>query len=554
DMASKSSSKCCGICSRRSRSTKAVKYCTDCEDGLCTECLDFHGHIKSFDTHHIIDIDVVEGKSFVVSKSCKVHPDMVLEYFCSDHDTMCCRSCMASAHRSCDKVLPIEVSAKGVKSSTTYEEIFKDVTSLNSAVNELEDKKKTNMVSLKDSKMTVQQDIKNFKTRLLKRIEEIEAALMSEIDTIHTDLSNEAKDNLEKICDRRKKIQNITEQFESVSKHGTESQIFMLMNNIKEELNCSANDFQELLSSQKDVSLSFKEFDSQAIMKSFGSVEIKEASLDINYKPFKLQQAQFHQQQGKLPTKFELDVKFKVAGSYIVGIGVTKDNKIFLCNWTTSSLFVMSDKGKTLTTVQMDGRQWGIAVEEDNNTAWVTLPDKQSVQKVDIVAMEKGRLIKLPNQCYGIGIVDDEIAVGGNGKIYIISKTGDLKKTLNVGESDVHSISVGEKHQIYFAQGDLENSTLKSVGLDETVTAVSISSEETCYVIDVLSDRRGNVYFLDHEASNLKLFSFQDKSIKTILTSVDGLQCPYGLAFGKDVSKLFISNHDTGEILVFLCN
>lgn len=62
------------------------------------------------------------------------------------------------------------------------------------------------MVSLKDNKLTVKQDVKTFNTRLLKRIEDIEAALMSEIDTIHTDLSNEANENLEKICDRRKKI------------------------------------------------------------------------------------------------------------------------------------------------------------------------------------------------------------------------------------------------------------------------------------------------------------------------------------------------------------
>ncbi|CAC5422381.1 unnamed protein product [Mytilus coruscus] len=176
---------------------------------------------------------------------------MVLEYFCSDHDTLCCRSCMASAHRSCEKLLAIEVSAKGVKSSARYEEIVKHVTTLNSAVKELEDKKRQVLITLKDSKLTVKQDVNNFKARLQKRIQEIEAALMSEIDTIHTDLSNEANENLEKICDRRRKIQNIAEQFEFISKHGSESQTFMLIDNIKEELNCHDNEFQKLLLSHR---------------------------------------------------------------------------------------------------------------------------------------------------------------------------------------------------------------------------------------------------------------------------------------------------------------
>ncbi|XP_063397814.1 uncharacterized protein LOC134682169 [Mytilus trossulus] len=551
-MASKSAYTFCGICSRGSLSIKADKYCTDCEDALCSDCSNYHGNIKTFNTHHMIDINIIEAKPFVVSKSCKVHPDMVLEYFCTDHDTMCCRSCMASDHRSCDKVLPIEVSAKGVKNSTTYEEIFNGVNSLNSAVNELEDKKKKNMVSLKDSKMTVQQDVKNFKARLLKRIEEIEAALLSEIETIYTDLSNEANDNLQKICDQRKTIQVIAEQFESVSKHGTESQIMMLINNIKEELNCSANDFQELLSSQKDVSFSFKECDSLAIMNSFGSVEIKHTSLEIRYKHSKIRQAQLLKQQTKLPTTFQLDVKFKVPSSKLVGIGVTKDNRLFLCNWSGFSLFVMSDKGKQLATIQMDEKQWGIAMEEDNNTAWVTLPDIQSVQTVDIVTLKKGQLIKLPERCHGVALMDDQIAVGGYGKIYMISKTGVLKKTLDVGGSSVDSLLVRQKHHLYFAQANTRKSTLKSVGLDGTVA--SVSDEHTHGMIDVKGDTIGNVYFLEYQASNLKLLSFEDKSLKTILTTKDGLQSPYGFAFSKDFSKIFISNYSAGELLVFVCN
>ncbi|CAC5411857.1 unnamed protein product [Mytilus coruscus] len=257
------------------------------------------------------------------------------------------------------------------------------------------------------------------------------------------------------------------------------------------------------------------------------------------------------QQQRKLPTKFHLDVKFKVPGSSLVGIGVTKDKRLFLCNWNGSTLFVMSDKGKTLAIIQMDGKQWGIAIDEDKNTAWVTLPNIQSVQVVDIVTTKKGRLIKIPSSdcdVYGIAIIGDEIAVGGYGKIYIISKTGDLMKTLDVRDSnDIYSISVGLKHQLYYAQAETNISSLKSIRLDGTVEP--ISAEDTVNVIAVQSDKIGNAYFLEYQTANLKLFSFEDKSLKTILTSNDGLHTPYGLAFSKDWSKLFISNHHAAYML-----
>ncbi|XP_052075317.1 tripartite motif-containing protein 45-like [Mytilus californianus] len=353
----------CGTCDRRSRSTKAVKYCTDCEDGFCSECLDFHGSMKVSSSHHVIDINAVDGIGFNISKFCKVHPDMVLEYFCSDHDKLCCRSCMASDHRSCDKILPIEVAAKGVKSSTTYEDIVTDVRMLISTVMELGDKKEKSVSTLDDSKVTVQQEVQYFQKRLQTRIQEIAVALMCKVDKVHTELSDKAKVDLKKICDRKKQIRNISEQFESVSKHGSESQIFMLINNIKEELNGRVNEFPKFLSSQKAASLLYKESDLLSVMNSFGSVEIKETPFDIKYKPFKVQQAQFLQQRRKLPTQFQLITKFAVPDADIVSIGVTKDKRLFLCNQSGSKLFVIS--GQQLTKIQMNGCQWGIAIEED---------------------------------------------------------------------------------------------------------------------------------------------------------------------------------------------
>lgn len=180
--------------------------------------------------------------------------------------------------------------------------------------------------------------------------------------------------------------------------------------------------------------------------------------------------------------------------------------------------------------------KWKIAMEEDKNLAWITLPGRKSIQPVDIVTMKKGKPIKVPEPCYGIALFDDQIAVGGTGKIYIISKSGELKKTHDVGKSNcIYSISVGNEKQLYYAQY-LE---LKSVGLDGTVTP--ISTEHTSCLMDVKTDRIGNVYLLEYNTSNFKLFSIEDKTIKTILTKTDGLNMPHGFAFSKDYSKLFLS-------------
>lgn len=169
--------------------------------------------------------------------------------------------------------------------------------------------------------------------------------------------------------------------------------------------------------------------------------------------------------------------------------------------------------------------------------------------------MEKGRQIKVPGKCNGIALIGEEIAVGGNGKIYIISKTGDLMKTIKVEGSYVHSISVGQNHQLHYVQADIANSKLKCVSLeDETVTYISTMC--TNRKIDIKADRLGNVYALERQ-SNFKLFCVDGKTRKTMLTTGDGLNNPYNFAFSADLSKLFISNfveNKNSEILVYDCN
>ncbi|CAG2210978.1 unnamed protein product [Mytilus edulis] len=63
---------------------------------------------------------------------------------------------------------------------------------------------------------------------------------------------------------------------------------------------------------------------------------------------------------------------------------------------------------------------------------------------------EEGTTDKRPGNCHGIALIDDQIAVGGYGKIYIISKTGDLKKTLDVENYAVNYNRLKGKVEIRF--------------------------------------------------------------------------------------------------------
>lgn len=59
----------CGSCTRMDKTASAVKYCTDCEDPLCVDCVNSHKAVKVLALHHLIDEENRAWKACVIKKT-----------------------------------------------------------------------------------------------------------------------------------------------------------------------------------------------------------------------------------------------------------------------------------------------------------------------------------------------------------------------------------------------------------------------------------------------------------------------------------------------------
>jgi hypothetical protein len=57
---------------------------------------------------------------------CEIHRDVQVDYFCSQHDVLCCRACIPDSHRSCETVLPLDFASKDVKNSSLLSDTLKE--------------------------------------------------------------------------------------------------------------------------------------------------------------------------------------------------------------------------------------------------------------------------------------------------------------------------------------------------------------------------------------------------------------------------------------------
>jgi hypothetical protein len=77
-------------------------------------------------THLVIDMEVISTLSdevLTTQTKCSNHPDFIMDFFCNQHHVICCRRCMSEDHRSCDKVMPLEMASNNAKTSSLFHDI-----------------------------------------------------------------------------------------------------------------------------------------------------------------------------------------------------------------------------------------------------------------------------------------------------------------------------------------------------------------------------------------------------------------------------------------------
>jgi hypothetical protein len=117
----------CDPCMDDGKNSTAVKYCSDCEDKLCGDCAGSHLQFKAFKSHNVIDLSSIGSRIPTSSKiNCEIHPAVLIDYFCSQHDAVYCRVCLPESHRTCENVLPLDFASKYIINSSLLFDALKE--------------------------------------------------------------------------------------------------------------------------------------------------------------------------------------------------------------------------------------------------------------------------------------------------------------------------------------------------------------------------------------------------------------------------------------------
>ena len=162
--------------------------------------------------------------------------------------------------------------------------------------------------------------------------------------------------------------------------------------------------------------------------------------------------------------------------------------------------------------------------------------------------MRAEQKIMVPVKCYSITVIDNDIVLGNRGEIYIINREGQRLKTIQVGKGTIYSLYCGMDKTLYCC--DTDNNTLYRIKQDGTIL-FSFTSDDFRRPIGVAAAANGNLYVTAWRSNNVHCFTPDGKHKGIMLRKEDGLDEPYGFAFSKKSSKVFIVNCKTKFVLRF---
>ena len=481
--------------------------------------------------------------------NCEIHTDVQIDYFCSQHDAVCCRACLSDSHRSCESVLPLDSASKDVKNSSLLSDTLEEQAYMTETLLKMEVNRDENQILLKQKKSLIIKQISAVKSKVPKYLDDIKKRLITEVESVQE--KNEEKINREKleICQLTSILKDNKQELEFLKDHGSNNQLFLTLRKQITIIQKTDKKIHDMSSAINEIGMEFEEIKNVNI-ETIGSLSQITRPCPIKYKSMKAQHQQVHQDRRQTLTEFiiEDEVKLKRGEQYeLTDIAVTSDSKLLLCNCKLShpKVYIYKHYITYEDEISFTSIPWGITVVPFTYKAVVTLPREESIQFINTTNNTKDNKIKIGEWCDGVTAVKDKIYISGDRKVIILNTDGSRVREIKVGGGVNDNLLYNERNDQLLLR---QTGRLCCINLDDHV----IYSYDISGWRGLAMDQQGHVYISGRDSHDIHRLSPDGTFRDIVLSKHDGVNQPRGITFNNDFTKLFIINQGK-TVLVYSC-
>ncbi|KAK3594608.1 hypothetical protein CHS0354_014997 [Potamilus streckersoni] len=225
----------CAPCSSEEHSIIAMGFCVECKEYLCESCINFHKRLTAVKFHRVVAIDELLKTpdaimNLNVSPSCAMHNDKEIEYFCTDHKTVCCVKCSIIDHRSCSEMVDLKTSAK-----SALDEDPQDIIEMLTRIEEFL-MNHINITRLEAQTNEIVTTIKNAREQVNKLFDVIENEVKQKGRQLYKEEFMKLNDLNQQCQSQLTAVQCSRQLLDAILRLGNETQVFLTARQIKTQM------------------------------------------------------------------------------------------------------------------------------------------------------------------------------------------------------------------------------------------------------------------------------------------------------------------------------
>ena len=348
----------CGMCDIRHISKPSEVWCPDCDERLCTECLDNHSLAKPCRNHTTIPIaEYRKHPSYVleIKEYCSEHNEK-FNLYCKEHECPCCGVCIVETHRDCIDVIILENLIKDVKTSDIFNEMEQLIYEMVETIGKFKQNRETNSSAVREQKIIVGYKIRKLRTKVNNHLDKLQEDLMKELTEAEKQITDETRELLTSLDKKQKELAEYQTNVVNIKRYASDLQTYLTVKQIEKELETHDTCLQSLVKSDSlnQTKLTCK-IDNRlktiaTNIPKFGEVLVESTPCEMICGRKKDKQAQMmvadllpHMSVANLQLKMKQKINIK--GSWIRGCSFLSEGRMVLSCYSTDTVSFINKEG-----------------------------------------------------------------------------------------------------------------------------------------------------------------------------------------------------------------
>ena len=556
----------CGICDIRHISKPSEVWCPECEEGLCTECLDHHSLAKPCRTHTTIPItEYRKLPSYVldITEHCSEHNGK-FQLYCKEHGCPCCGICIMENHSECLDVTILENIIKDVKTSDIFNEIEQLISEMIETIGKIRQNREINSSAVREQKIIVENEIREVRKTINNHLDKLQEDLIKELNEAENQITDESRELLISLDEKQKELTEYQTNIVNIKKYASDLQQYLAVKQIEKDIETHDAFLRLEVNSDsiKPTQISCK-LDTGLTniitsIQKFGEVVIESRPCELTFVRKKDKQAQMMVADLSPPMSVDniqltLKQKINIKGSRIRGCSLLPDDIMVLSCYNSNTVSFINTEGVVL--FQISENKTGACTYDavyikDSNSVAVSSGrgDNICITIIDIESQQVITTISMDTSVLGMAVTSTTL--------YYCTFDDGLKM-LNLSDNSVSNFINSNMFGVYYlaTSGDKLYYTTYNT---HTVTCCDLHGTTQWEFKDervlqcpfgISVDNDGNVYVVGCSSNNVVFISSNGQRHRQVLSSEDGLMQPTVLDYDKSTNRLLVLNESESAFL-----